>query len=80
MIENGKYYCHICYDETDEEFVCETCEEHYCEDCSYTYSLHYQFQGGKCYECSGQSRLKYLDEDQVIANKRNIELEKILKK
>lgn len=36
--------------------ICDRCEEHYCDDCSYTFSLHYQFQGSRCYSCAGQGR------------------------
>lgn len=49
-------YCYICYSQTDIEMICDRCEEHYCDDCSYTFSLHYQFQGSRCYSCAGQGR------------------------
>ena len=71
----GNIYCHICYDETDPEFVCDTCGEYYCEQCSYIYSLHYQHQGARCYICSGQNRLRPLDKEKVRERKINIILE-----
>ncbi len=50
-------FCSICYnDHVDPDFICDTCEENYCEDCSYTFSLHYQFQGSRCYICADQHR------------------------
>ena len=69
MGENEEqHYCYICNDITEEYLVCDICEQHYCDDCSYTYSLHYQFQGGRCYECSGQSRVKPLEKNKVRDN------------
>ena len=57
-------HCHICYSlSVDDDFICDTCEQHYCEDCSYTYTLHYQHQGARCYYCSDQRRLKPLDKE-----------------
>ena len=54
-------YCEICYEiDTDPILVCDTCECNYCEDCSYTFSIHYQFQGGRCYICADQRRRRSL--------------------
>ena len=56
MQETNKYvcYCYICYGLTEPEFLCDTCNRYYCEDCSYMFSLHYQFQGCRCYQCADQ--------------------------
>jgi len=62
------HYCYICYAQTDPEWICETCDEHYCEDCSYTFSLHYQFQGSQCYQCADQYRREKLDMRDVRIN------------
>lgn len=63
-------HCYICYSSpVDEDFVCDRCENHYCEDCSYTYSLHYQFQGSRCHWCSDQPRLIKLTQAMVRSNK-----------
>jgi len=61
-------YCYICYSQTDPEFICDRCDEHYCEDCSYTFSLHYQFQGSRCYRCADQDRREKLDMRDVRIN------------
>lgn len=68
-------YCYICFDQTEEEMVCDTCEEHYCEDCSYIFSLHYQFQGSRCYMCADQSREYPLDKAKIRERKINLMLE-----
>lgn len=63
-------YCHICYsDNTDDDFICDTCNEYYCEDCSYTFSLHYQHEGARCYSCADQRRRKELDKAIIRGNK-----------
>lgn len=53
-------YCEICYcidiGKLDEEAICDTCESRYCSDCSYSFTIHYQHQGARCYLCSDQSR------------------------
>lgn len=49
-------YCEICNGLTDPEWICDNCERYFCEYCSYTFSLHYQFQGNRCYQCADQSR------------------------
>jgi len=70
--------CHIClsdnifYDE-NEALICDKCDEYYCEDCSYTFSLHFQYEGSMCYQCADQSRRKPL-------NKRDSKLDYILRK
>lgn len=66
-----KVYCYICYKETYEELICDTCEEYYCEDCSYIYTLHYQFEGCRCYICSNQYRISPLNKSEVRENKIN---------
>lgn len=52
----NNFHCYICFYPTEEEFVCDMCDNYYCDKCSYTFTIHYQFQGGRCYRCSGQSR------------------------
>ena len=65
-----KKHCYICYsDNTDDDFICDTCNEYYCEDCSYTFSLHYQHQGTRCYFCADQRRRKELDKSIIRENK-----------
>lgn len=65
-----KKYCYICYsDNTDGDFICDSCNEYYCEDCSYTFSIHYQHQGSRCYSCANQSRRKKLDKSIIRENK-----------
>lgn len=66
-----KHYCHICYSETEPEFICEICDEYYCDQCSYIYTIHYQYQGSLCYECSVQNRLNKLDKNKIRENKLN---------
>lgn len=52
-----KLHCYICSSlNTEEEMVCDICGQNYCEDCSYTFSIHYQFQGARCYSCADQRR------------------------
>jgi len=58
--------CHIClsvdvFIDSENILTCDTCDEYYCYDCSYTYTVHYQYEGMKCYWCSEQKRLKPLD-------------------
>ncbi len=63
-------HCNICYSmNTDEYMVCESCEDQYCEDCSYTFSIHYQFQGAKCYSCADQRRRTPLSKELIRNNK-----------
>jgi len=63
-------HCYICYTENVEpEWVCDTCGLHYCEDCSYTFGLHYQFQGSRCYYCAEQYRRADLTKDMIRENK-----------
>lgn len=52
----SKIFCHICYSETSEELICDKCEKYYCEECSYTFTIHYQYEGSQCYYCSDQRR------------------------
>ncbi len=66
-------HCHICYTtNVDEDFVCDQCDQYYCEDCSYTYSLHFQYEGSLCYDCSDQRRIKPLTKDMIRENKINL--------
>lgn len=65
--------CHICLSDDvfiDEKtlLICDTCDEYYCYDCSYTFTLHYQFEGMRCYQCSGQKRIKPLDKRESKIN------------
>lgn len=53
--------CHICLSDDvkvddDQPLICDRCGEIYCYDCSYTFTLHYDYQGSLCYRCSGQQR------------------------
>lgn len=65
----GKPHCHICYSfRIDTDFICDTCDNFYCEDCSYTFSLHYQFQGSRCYQCADQYRREPLNKRDVKIN------------
>lgn len=70
-----KKHCYICYKQVDGEFICEICDELYCDECSYTFSLHYQFQGSMCYNCSDQKRINKLTKQELINNKLNIILD-----
>lgn len=70
--------CHICFSddifyEENEPLICDRCEEYYCYDCSYTYSIHYQHEGMRCYQCADQRRRKPI-------NKRDFKINYILKK
>jgi hypothetical protein len=63
-------HCYHCFTTiVDEDFICDTCEELYCEECSYTFSLHYQFQGSRCYSCADQSRRNRLTKEEIRDNK-----------
>lgn len=67
--------CYICLSEDiwiddDGLLVCDTCGEYYCyeelkrifaPDCSYTYTIHYQHEGSRCYHCANQPRRKPLN-------------------
>lgn len=69
-------YCHICYSlNTDDDFICDRCDQYYCEDCSYTFTLHYQLEGNRCYWCSDQKRKKPLTGEL----KRDLKIDFILK-
>jgi hypothetical protein len=73
-IKEYQPHCYICYTmNVDTDMICDTCDEIYCDDCSYTFSLHYQHQGSRCYNCADQSRRTSL-------NKRDITLNKVLLK
>jgi hypothetical protein len=66
----SKIHCHICYStNVDEDFICDKCDQYYCEDCSYTFSLHYQHEGARCYWCSDQNRKKPLTKQEIRHNK-----------
>ena len=63
-------YCHICYSKNvEEEFICDRFGEYYCEECSYTYTIHFQYEGALCYWCSDQNRKKLLTKDMIRENK-----------
>lgn len=62
-------YCKICYNNTEDFMLCDICNEHYCEECSYTYTLHYQFQGSRCYICSDQRRRSEIKKSEIRKNK-----------
>jgi len=62
--------CHICYsDKVDQEIFCDKCENYYCEECSYTFSLHYQHQGSRCYLCADQGRRNFISKKEKRDNK-----------
>jgi hypothetical protein len=71
-------HCHICYTTNVEPdiMVCDRCGEVYCEDCSYTFTIHYQHQGARCFWCSEQKRLKPLTKETIRDNKLKLFLEK----
>ncbi len=52
--------CHICYEFEDELFICDKCENFYCYECSYSYTIHYQYEGQLCCFCADQFRRKML--------------------
>jgi hypothetical protein len=63
-------WCYICYStNVDCDMICDMCDEIYCEGCSYTFSLHYQHQGSRCYVCAEQSRMSYLSKADIRDNK-----------
>ncbi len=63
-------HCHICYTlNVDDEFICDKCENYYCEDCSYSYTIHFQYEGGLCYHCSDQKRRNTLSKEDIRNNK-----------
>lgn len=63
-------YCHICYTtKVDDEFTCDKCENYYCFDCSYTFTIHYQYEGNLCYWCSDQNRRTPLTKNIIRDNK-----------
>ena len=64
-------YCYICYTENvDPEWICDICGENYCEDCSYTFSIHFQYQGSRCYLCSNQMRRNPLPPIEVLRERK----------
>jgi len=62
-------HCYICFGVTDEDFLCDMCDEYYCEKCSYTFSLHYQHEGARCYYCADQNRRTKLTKEEIRDNK-----------
>jgi hypothetical protein len=73
----GEKVCYICLSEDifiddDEPLICDMCDEYFCYDCSYTFSLHYQHQGSRCYQCADQRRRKPL-------NRRDYKIDYILR-
>jgi hypothetical protein len=69
-------YCYICYRGTESDFLCDRCDRYYCEQCSYTYTLHYQHQGTRCYSCADQNRLNKLNKIEIRDNKIIFSLDK----
>lgn len=61
--------CHICYVMTDELYTCDKCDNLYCYDCSYTFTIHYQYEGSLCHWCSDQGRRKKLTREELRNNK-----------
>jgi len=51
-------HCNICYttENIDDHNICDVCDCVYCNDCSYSFTIHYQYYGAKCYLCADQSR------------------------
>lgn len=71
-------HCYHCYStRIDEDLICDRCDEYYCEDCSYTFSLHYQFTGSRCYYCADQSRRNGLTKQQRRDSKLELWLKSI---
>jgi len=71
-------YCSICYSTNlDGDLICDTCDDIYCEDCSYTYTLHYQFEGCRCYVCADQSRLHNIYKKEIRNNKLKVILNEV---
>lgn len=68
MMSFMECYCEICFSLTEPEWICDTCERYYCEDCSYSFTIHYQFQGGRCYQCADQSRRTPLNNRDIRIN------------
>jgi hypothetical protein len=71
-------YCSICYSkildseissESTEEFTCDLCDSFFCQDCSYFFTIHYQFQGSRCYSCADQWIRQKLDPIEKRDNK-----------
>ena len=56
-------HCYLCYAQTDDDFICDTCDNYYCEDCSYHFTIHYQFQGARFYICADQYHRKITKEE-----------------
>jgi hypothetical protein len=69
----NKLHCHICFSSNiDQNMVCDICEQYYCEECSYTFTIHYQHQGARCFQCSDQQRIKPLSKENIRNNKLKI--------
>lgn len=66
-------HCYICgsLDVDKDITICDMCDELYCYDCSYTFTIHYQHQGSRCYSCADQRRRTPL-------NRRDSKINKIL--
>lgn len=69
-------YCYICFHITEPEFLCDSCDRYYCEECSYAFTIHYQFQGARCYSCADQRRIKPLNKIELRDNKINFSIDK----
>jgi len=76
-MDTVKRYCSICYaidgdnGNIEEWAICDICDEHYCEECSYTFGIHYQHQGARCYICADQSRRDPLSKEERRDRKAN---------
>ena len=65
-------HCGCCYTMENidtETHICDICGDYYCGDCSYTFSIHYQHYGSRCYMCADQSRRKRLTLSEKRDNK-----------
>jgi hypothetical protein len=68
-------FCYICYSQ-NELFNCDFCCENYCYECSYTFGIHFQYQGSSCYSCCDQQRRNKLRKDEIRDNKINLFLDR----
>lgn len=67
--------CYICKSTNlEENWICDRCDQLYCEDCSYTFTLHYQFQGSRCYHCADQHRRNGLTKEEVYTRYENLSI------
>ncbi len=71
------YICYVIFykDVLEEEILCDKCDNYHCEECSYTFSIHYQHQGSRCYLCADQRRRKILTKIEQRDNKLKLYLQ-----